>query len=110
MDWLMAYLLEETYRKSEELRAKGQTSFEVRNNQQVFYAATLSKVYGERTILYRVCEFINKMERSPERDVVTKVGIFYGQNMVLKYLAYFYEVIKLLFNILLLELTNVVCL
>lgn len=47
MEWLCAWLLDETNKYSDGLVQKGQTAFDVRNNSQVFYAAKLSIVYAE---------------------------------------------------------------
>lgn len=43
----MVYLLEKTFERSQKLRAKGLSAFEVRNDMQVFYAQHLSIVYGQ---------------------------------------------------------------
>lgn len=47
LDWLCAWLLEQTAAHCDELAAGGQSAFDVRNNSQTFYAAKLSLVYGE---------------------------------------------------------------
>lgn len=47
LDWLCAWLLEETAAQCDGLVKEGQTAFDVRNNSQTFYAAKLAIVYGE---------------------------------------------------------------
>lgn len=47
LDWLCAWQLEQTAEQVDKLAAKEQTSFDIRSNTQVFYAAALSKIYAE---------------------------------------------------------------
>lgn len=47
LDWVVAWLLEQTYQHSTELQHKGMSAFNVRNNNQVFNAQTLSIVYAQ---------------------------------------------------------------
>lgn len=47
LDWLVAWSLEKTYQYSLELKNKGASTFNVRNDTQVFHAQTLSIVYGQ---------------------------------------------------------------
>lgn len=47
LDWLVAWLLEKTYQYSLELKNKGASAFNIRNNSQIFHAQTLSIVYGQ---------------------------------------------------------------
>lgn len=47
LDWLVAWSLEKTYQYSLELQQSGMSTFNVRNNIQVFHAQTLSIVYGQ---------------------------------------------------------------
>lgn len=47
LDWLCAWLLEETAAQCDALTKSGQSAFDVRNNSQTFYAAKLAIVYGE---------------------------------------------------------------
>lgn len=47
LSWLVAWLLEKTHQHSLNLQRKGLSAFETRNNMQVFYAQSLSIVYGQ---------------------------------------------------------------
>lgn len=47
LDWIVAWLLEQAYQHSAELQRKGMSAFNVRNNNQVFHAQTLSIVYAQ---------------------------------------------------------------
>lgn len=47
LNWLCAWLLERTGQRLEKLQNNGKSMFEVRNDMQVFYAATLSVVYAQ---------------------------------------------------------------
>lgn len=47
LDWLVAYLLEESFQKMSALKRHGKSTFEARNDVQSFFARTLSIAYGE---------------------------------------------------------------
>lgn len=47
LDWLCAWLLEQTARHFDNLKSSGKSSFEARNEMQIFYAKTLSIVFVE---------------------------------------------------------------
>lgn len=50
LNWLCAWLLEQTGRRSEDLKAGGKTSFETQNEIQIFYAKTLSIVFAQVSV------------------------------------------------------------
>lgn len=45
--WLVCYYLKKTHKSTEDLRSKGMSDFDTRNNSQAFLARTLSLVYAE---------------------------------------------------------------
>lgn len=47
LDWLLAWILDQTGRQVDNLSAQGCASFDIRNNTQTFYAASLAKIYAE---------------------------------------------------------------
>ncbi|EAT39346.1 AAEL008841-PA [Aedes aegypti] len=91
LNWLVAFLLEETYAKTVLLKQKGKSSFEARNESQSFYARTLSIVYGERALIYAANKFLNNLEDGQEKVALQRLVSLCGANLVLKYSGIFYE-------------------
>lgn len=59
LDWLCAWLLEETAKRSEQLEKMGKSAFETRNERQVFYAKSLSIVFAQVSVaFFFFCFFI----------------------------------------------------
>uniref|UniRef100_A0A182MXH8 Acyl-coenzyme A oxidase n=1 Tax=Anopheles dirus TaxID=7168 RepID=A0A182MXH8_9DIPT len=75
MDWLTAYMLEHTYRRTQDLLRAGGNKFDVRNNTQIFYAKDLAIVFGET------------MEHGAERNYLTRLAQLYGTTLLRKHMA-----------------------
>lgn len=100
-----------------QLKKNGMTTFEVRNNSQLFYAQTLSIVYGQvssanrskntfriffelivifhcsqRCVLSVFLDFIGNIEKCAERDVLERIASLYGANLILRHIGLFFEV------------------
>ncbi|XP_053694048.1 peroxisomal acyl-coenzyme A oxidase 3 isoform X1 [Sabethes cyaneus] len=91
MDWLVAYLLEETHNKLVAFKQNGKSSFDSRNDIQTFYARTLSIAYGERLMLFVADKFLKNLEEGAEKVALTRLVSLYGANVVLKYTGSFYQ-------------------
>ncbi|XP_055600496.1 peroxisomal acyl-coenzyme A oxidase 3 isoform X2 [Uranotaenia lowii] len=91
LEWLVAYLLEETHAKFVQLKKEGKSSFEARNDSQSFYARTLSIAYGERMLLAVAGKFLRNLEEGPEKIAIGRLVSFYGTNVVLKHIGCFYQ-------------------
>lgn len=50
LNWLCAWLLEQTGQRLDSLKNAGKSSFEARNEIQIFYAKTLSLVFAQVSI------------------------------------------------------------
>ncbi|XP_053664148.1 peroxisomal acyl-coenzyme A oxidase 3 [Anopheles marshallii] len=91
LDWLVAYLLEESYQKMSTLKQQGKSSFEARNDVQSFFARTLSIAYGERMLLYVFGKFLSNLEEGPERQALERLGSLYGAGTILRHIGVFYQ-------------------
>uniref|UniRef100_A0AAG5D9G9 Acyl-coenzyme A oxidase n=1 Tax=Anopheles atroparvus TaxID=41427 RepID=A0AAG5D9G9_ANOAO len=91
LDWLVAYLLEETHGKLSNLKHLGKSTFEARNNSQSFFARTLSIAYGERMLLFVFTKFLTNLETGPERQVLERLGALYGASAILRHVGVFYQ-------------------
>lgn len=92
LDWVCVYLLEKSYERVQQLQSMKQSTFDTRNNSQVFYAINLSIAYGQRAIFQAFYQHIQSLSASPEKDVLTKLLSLYGSNLILKnYLGTMYE-------------------
>ncbi|XP_029043115.1 peroxisomal acyl-coenzyme A oxidase 3 [Osmia bicornis bicornis] len=91
LKWLTCYYLKNTYEYSQVLKSKGCDDFEVRNNTQVFFAQTLSLLYGQHAVMMYFVKCIeNPVWGLKERNVLTKLCSLYGATVLEKRLADFY--------------------
>ncbi|XP_043799974.1 peroxisomal acyl-coenzyme A oxidase 3-like isoform X1 [Apis laboriosa] len=89
--WLLCYYLKRTYEQTQNLKRKGCDDFDIRNNTQVFFAQTLSILYGQHVIMKYFIECIqNPLWRSEERNILTKLCSLYGAVILEKRLGDFY--------------------
>jgi len=75
--WLICYYLKKTHQYVKNLKSKGMSDFDIRNNSQAFLAHTLSLVYGEVNI------YINKYNISIDAEVyfilfIIRINFLYG--------------------------------
>uniref|UniRef100_A0A1S4GXK8 Acyl-coenzyme A oxidase n=1 Tax=Anopheles gambiae TaxID=7165 RepID=A0A1S4GXK8_ANOGA len=91
LDWLVAYLLEESFQKMSSLKRHGKSSFEARNDVQSFFARTLSIAYGERMLLNVYAKFLANLEAGPERSALERLGSLYGAGAILRHVGVFYQ-------------------
>uniref|UniRef100_A0A182NTI7 Acyl-coenzyme A oxidase n=1 Tax=Anopheles dirus TaxID=7168 RepID=A0A182NTI7_9DIPT len=91
LDWLVAYLLEESFQKMSALKQQGKSSFEARNDVQSFFARTLSITYGERMLLDVFAKFLAHLEAGPERQTLERLGALYGAGIILRHVGVFYQ-------------------
>ena len=91
LNWLVAYQLEVTVKRVDDLKRQGLNAFETRNNMQVFNAQPLSIIYGQRTMYYVFYKFVMDLPESNEKSVLLKLLCFYGAHLVTKNAALFYQ-------------------
>lgn len=91
-EWLVSYLLEETYTKLKNEARRTECLFTALNNSQVYKASLLSKVYGEYMILkwYLECISNDNIETSL-KSVLKTLGLLYGLYNLDKHLIYYHE-------------------
>ncbi|RLU21718.1 hypothetical protein DMN91_006094 [Ooceraea biroi] len=78
-EWLVCYYLKKTYLCVQDLKSKGMSDFEIRNDSQAFSARTLSLVYGEHALmLYFIRCLQDSKWKANEREVLRKVCSLYG--------------------------------
>lgn len=91
-NWICVQLLEKTSDKVQQLQSSGQSTFDIRNNSQVFYSINLAIAYGQRSIFFAFYQHVQSLETSPEKNVLTKLLSLYGSNLILKnHLGLMYE-------------------
>lgn len=90
--WLVCYYLKKTSARVQDLKQKGCTDFMVRNDSQLFFARTLSLVYGEHAILKTFIERINDpIWKTEEYEVLKNLCSLFGSALLEKRLADFYS-------------------
>jgi acyl-CoA oxidase len=91
-NWICVYLLDKSFERVQQLQSSGQSSFDVRNNSQVFNAINLAIAYGQRNIFNAFFQHIYVLETSAEKEVLTKLLSLYGANLIVKnYVGVMYE-------------------
>lgn len=92
LNWICVFLLDKSFERVQQLQSAGQSSFDVRNNSQVFNSITLAIAYGQRAIFDAFFKNIQTLNPSPEKEVLTKVLSLYGANLIAKnYIGVMYE-------------------
>ncbi|XP_015437004.1 PREDICTED: peroxisomal acyl-coenzyme A oxidase 3-like [Dufourea novaeangliae] len=90
-EWLICYYLKRTYERTKYFKGEGCNDFETRNNIQVFFAQTLSVLYGQYAVMkYFIKRIHNPSWRSEECTVLTKLCSLYGAVALEKRLGDFY--------------------
>lgn len=91
LKWLTCYYLKKTYEYTQDLKSKGCDDFEIRNNTQVFFAQTLSLLYGQHAVMKYFVECVQDSSwKSKERNVLMKLCTLYGAVILEKRLADIY--------------------
>ncbi|KAI4499967.1 hypothetical protein M0802_004837 [Mischocyttarus mexicanus] len=89
--WLMCYYLKKTNERVQNLKENGCTDFTVRNDSQLFYARTLSLVYGEWVLFKTFIECIKEPKwRKEEYEVLEKLCSLFGSTILEKRLVDLY--------------------
>ncbi|XP_055386336.1 peroxisomal acyl-coenzyme A oxidase 3 isoform X2 [Condylostylus longicornis] len=91
LDWLISWQLNVTVSKCKCLKEEGKSPFEIRNESQSFYAATLAIIYAHRMIFYVFHEKVKNLKNSPEKLVLEKVLSCFGANIILKHLHVLFQ-------------------
>lgn len=90
--WLVCFLLEESWKRLEQQRAKTKDEFEARNNSQYYYCRSLAIAYIEHTCLERFHEWTSA-EDTPAglRPVLKKLSALYGLWSLNNHMATLYQ-------------------
>ncbi|XP_012272767.1 peroxisomal acyl-coenzyme A oxidase 3 isoform X2 [Orussus abietinus] len=83
LQWLVCYYVKKTYERVQILKKGGHSEFTVRNDSQMFFARTLTLVYGKHALIK---EFINCLQSSmwnlEEKRVLTKLCLLHAACVV----------------------------
>lgn len=84
-------MLEQSAQRVELLKKQGKSNFDAKNDSQVFYARSLSLVYGERMILSKSLQIVTELPNSSEKSALFRILSLYGANLIMKNIAFFYQ-------------------
>lgn len=91
-NWIVAYLLEKTAKRIDNLKASGKSAFEMRNNSQVFHARNLAIAFAQRCIFAAFYNRVKELPSCPEKEVMRKLLSLYGAHLItLNYIGILYE-------------------
>ncbi|KAG5668840.1 hypothetical protein PVAND_016762 [Polypedilum vanderplanki] len=83
LNFIVAFLLEKTFKLRNLLKSLGQSTFDARNNSQVFHANLLAVAYAHRQIYVTFLAEVQKLpDSSPEQEILTKLLSMFGANLI----------------------------
>lgn len=91
LNWLCAWLLEQTAKRVQKLKKHGKSNFDARNDSQVFFANNLSLVYGQRFIFSKAFETVSELPNSVEKTALLRLISLHGASVLMKYSGFFYQ-------------------
>lgn len=91
LEHLCAFLLDKTLQKYIELQEKGLSTFDTRNNIQVFNANVLAICYAQYNVFRIFNEFVQNIPIGSERNVMEDLVILHGSNLVIRNSGLFYQ-------------------
>ena len=89
-EWLITYIVQETYNKQQSLVSTGKCRTEARNESQVYWASVLTRIYGEYNAFKFYCSQLATTQGSMH-TVLEQLGILYGVSNLEKHCSYFYQ-------------------
>ncbi|KAL2721083.1 peroxisomal acyl-coenzyme A oxidase 3 [Vespula maculifrons] len=91
LKWLLCYYLKKTNKRVQDLKEDGYTDFMVRNDSQLFFARTLSLIYGEYVLLKTFIDCIKEpIWKTEECEVLRKLCSLFGSTILEKRLVDLY--------------------
>ncbi|KAJ8680098.1 hypothetical protein QAD02_015885 [Eretmocerus hayati] len=91
MKWIVCYYTKKTFKVVSDLKQSGKSDFEIRNESQLFYARTLTLVYGEHALVQQFIKNNNDpVFTDNEKLVMNKLCSLYAACNIEKRLGDFY--------------------
>jgi acyl-CoA oxidase len=90
-EWLLCYILRESYQKLQESLKSGKDLFQARNDNQAFFSKTLAIVFMEREICERFIRKISENKDSTLQSAIDRIFYLAALHYLDKHVVLFYQ-------------------